>query len=336
MELHEFYYKLPKELIAQYPLKQRDKARLLALNRDEKSIVSKTFRDIIEYLRKGDCLVLNDTRALPVRFYGNRKTGAKVELFILDTLSETLKALVRPSKKIKEGERIKLTCGIEAEVMGKADIGRFVKFTVPLDKVLRYGHVPLPPYIKRRDLPEDKNDYETVYARRDGATASPTAGLHFTRELLNKLKKKGVVITCVTLHTSYGTFAPVTERDIENHVMHSEYCEINAETADIVNKTKLSGNRVFAVGTTCTRVLEGAAISKAKVAPFEGRTTLFIYPGYDFKIIDGLITNFHVPESTLLMLVSAFAGKDFIFKAYEKAIKEKYRFFSYGDAMLIC
>jgi S-adenosylmethionine:tRNA ribosyltransferase-isomerase len=242
---------------------------------------------------------------------------------------------VRPSKKVKENEEIMLESGIQATVLGPADVGRFVRFDSPLEEVLKAGHVPLPPYITREEKAADEEDYQTVFASRDGATASPTAGLHFTKELLNILGANGVAIVYVTLHTSYGTFAPVKSERVEEHKMHTEYFEIDELAANLINRVKSSGRKVFAVGTTSARVLESAAVEQGKVTAKSGDTDLFIYPGYEFKMIDGIITNFHLPKSTLLMLVSAFGGRDLIFKAYEKAIKERFRFFSYGDAMLI-
>jgi len=335
MKLTEFNYDLPKELIAQQPLKERDASRLMVLDREKGTITESVFRDVEEYLVDGDCLVLNDTRVVPARLYGRRKTGGKVEIFLLDTGCETPRALVKPSKKIKEGEKIELESGEEVTVMGQADVGRRVKFSAPIKDILKSGHVPLPPYINREDTQNDEGRYQTVYAARDGATAAPTAGLHFTEELLNVLKDKGVAVTYVTLHTSYGTFAPVSEEEIEDHVMHSEFFSINEKAAETINQTKASGGKVFAVGTTSTRVLETEGSLGGRITPSSGETNLFIYPGYKFKMVSGIITNFHLPESTLLMLVSAFAGRDLVFKAYEKAIEDEFRFFSYGDAMLI-
>ena len=327
MKLSEFYYDLPKELIAQKPLETRDSSRLMVIDRSDSRIKEKVFGDVEEFL--------NNTRVIPARLYGKRKTGGRVEIFLLDTDTDTPRALVRPSKKVKEGEKVELEKGGAVTVLGKADVGRFVEFDSPLEDVLESGHVPLPPYIDRDDTPGDAERYQTVYAKEKGATASPTAGLHFTEELLGALKEKGVSVAYVTLHTSYGTFAPVSEEEIEDHLMHSEYYSITPENTRIINQTKSSGGRIFAVGTTSTRVLETVSSREGEVTPQNGRTNLFIYPGYKFKMIDSIITNFHLPESTLLMLVSAFAGKDLIFKAYEKAIEEKFRFFSYGDAMLI-
>jgi len=335
MQLEEFNYKLPKGLIAQEPLRQRDSSCLMVLDRKEKSIREKTFCDIVEYFCPEDCLVLNDTRVLPVRFLGKRKTGGKVEIFLLNPASEKLYALIRPSKRIKQDEEIELADGIKVRVLEKAPIGRFVSFNRPLEEVFKEGHVPLPPYISREDKKEDTRNYQTVYACNDGATAAPTAGFHFTKELINRLSEKGVSIAYVTLHTGYGTFSPVVEKDIENHKMHSEWYEINKKAVEVINHTKISGSRVFAVGTTSVRVLESAAREKGKLEESKGMTNLFIYPGYDFKIVDGIITNFHLPKSTLLMLVSAFAGREFVFQAYRRAVELELRFFSYGDAMLI-
>ncbi|MDD5634830.1 MAG: tRNA preQ1(34) S-adenosylmethionine ribosyltransferase-isomerase QueA [Candidatus Omnitrophica bacterium] len=335
MKLREFHYNLPKELIAQEPIERRDMSRLMVLDRKNKSIVTKNFCDIAEYIKKGDLVVLNNTKVLPVRLYGKRKTGGQVEIFILNPGEKKLKALIRPSKRIKCGEKIEIGKDIYATIYDRADAGRFVEFNVPEKNVLELGRMPLPPYIDREDKKSDGTSYQTVYAAIPGATASPTAGLHFTWELLDKLKNKGVDIVYVTLHTSYGTFAPVTEERIKDHKMHEEYYEISSETAATVNRVKSSGGKVFAVGTTSVRVLETSKDAHSKVKASTGKTNIFIYPGYKFGIIDGLITNFHLPESTLIMLVSAFAGRDFIMEAYKKAIQEKFRFFSYGDAMLI-
>jgi len=335
MKLKEFDYKLPKSLIAQEPLQKRDSSRLMVLDRKKKTVRTETFCDIKEYLSPGDCLVLNDTRVLPVRFLGKRKTGGKVEIFVLNPASKKLYALIRPSKRVKEGEVIELGDGIKVLVLERAPLGRFVRFNMATKDVFKKGHVPLPPYISREDTKKDERNYQTVYAKNDGATAAPTAGLHFTKELIKRLSEKGVSIVYVTLHTGYGTFSPVVETDIENHKMHSEWYEINEEAASVINETKAARGRVFAVGTTSVRVMESAARKKGKIAASIGTTDLFIHPGYDFKIADAMVTNFHLPKSTLLMLVSAFAGREFVFQAYREAIKLKLRFFSYGDAMLI-
>jgi S-adenosylmethionine:tRNA ribosyltransferase-isomerase len=334
-KLKDFHYELPKELIAQEPLKKRDMARLMVLDRAKRSIREHLFRDITAYFERGDCLVMNDTRVIPARLYGRRKSGGRVEIFLLDPDTDMPRALVRPSKRIKDGEEIELEGGIKATVMGREDVGRRVRFDSPIREVLSTGHVPLPPYIDRIDSPADRDDYQTVYARREGATASPTAGLHFTEDLLSSIEEKGVRTVYVTLHTSYGTFSPVTSEDIEEHNMHEEFYQMSAEAARAVNDTKSGGGRVFAVGTTSTRVLETCGGGDGRVSAAESKSNLFIYPGYKFRIVDGIITNFHLPESTLLMLVSAFAGRDFILEAYQKAINDKFRFFSYGDAMII-
>ena len=336
MKLSDFYYDLPKELIAQEPLEERDMARLMVLDRESGKLAERVFRDIIEYVRPGDCLVLNDTRVIPARLFGRRKTGAKVEIFLLDTGPGEMRALVRPSKRVKEGEEIELESGAVATVLGQADAGRFVKFNAAIGEVLKGGHVPLPPYVEREETRGDREAYQTVYAAKDGATASPTAGLHFTAELLNEIQNRGVSVVFVTLHTSYGTFAPVKEERVEDHRMHAEYYRIDGGAAETINRTKSSGGRVFAVGTTSTRVLESSAGEEEdRVRPSEGETNLFIYPGYKFKIVDKLVTNFHLPESTLLMLVSAFAGREEVMGAYREAIERRFRFFSDGDAMLI-
>lgn len=333
MKLSEFDYSLPKELIAQYPAREREKCRLMVLDRSKRTIENKAFEDIAGYFRRGDLVVLNDTKVMPARLFGKRKTGGRVELFLLEKKNPVCEALVRPSGRVKEGEKIALESGDEAEILTRGEIGRFVRFNKPLDSILeKAGHVPLPPYIDRDDEESDRNDYQTVYGRNEGATASPTAGLHFTKGLLEEIKGRGVRIGYVTLHTSYGTFAPVKSDDVESHRMHKEYFELPGDTAAAVTETKRNGGRIFAVGTTATRVLETCA-DAMKAA--KGYTDLYAYPGYKFKVVDSLITNFHLPKSTLMLLVSAFAGKDFIFEAYRQAIEMRYRFFSYGDAMLI-
>ncbi len=331
MKLSQFDYVLPKELIAKYPLRERDKCRLIVLDREKRSIAHKTFEDIIGYFNKGDLLVLNDTKVIPARLFGRRKTGGKVELFLLEKKDPTCEALVRPSGRLKEGEKVILESGAGAELLGRGKIGRFVRFNRPIDEILESGHVPLPPYIDRFDEPDDRESYQTVYAAKEGATASPTAGLHFTIDMLDRLVSNGVRLANVTLHTNYGTFAPVKTESVENHKMHKEYFNIPGETIEAVMKTKKSGGKIVAVGTTSARSLE----YWAKEGNTEGDNDLFIYPGFEFKIVDRLITNFHLPKSTLMLLVSAFAGKDFIFEAYSRAIEERYRFFSYGDSMLI-
>lgn len=331
MKLSEFDYCLPKELIAKYPLRERQMCRLMVLDRVSRAIAHKTFKDIVDYLGDRDLLVLNDTKVIPARIFGKRRTGGKVELFLLERKSPVCEALVRPSGRLKEGEKIILESGAEAEVLGRAEVGRFVKFNCHIDEILKSGHMPLPPYIDRPDEDSDKEDYQTIYSRNEGATASPTAGLHFTKDLLRRISDKGTKLAYVTLHTNYGTFAPVKTEDVEGHRMHREYFSIPQETIDAIKKTKAGGGKVIAVGTTSARSLE----YWAREGLAEGDNDLFIYPGFDFKVVDHLITNFHLPKSTLMLLVSAFAGKDFILDAYHKAIEEKYRFFSYGDSMLI-
>jgi S-adenosylmethionine:tRNA ribosyltransferase-isomerase len=335
MKLSDFQYDLPKELIAQYPLKERDASKLLVLDRSSRNIEEKQFTSIVDHLDKGDCLVLNNTRVVNVRLLGKRKTGGKVEIFLLNPLGEKLEALVKPSGRVKDGETIELEGGNTATVFGRAGTGRVVEFDATVEDVLKNGHVPLPPYIDRSDDVGDISQYQTVYAICDGATAAPTAGLHFTPGLLQKIRSSGIKVVYVTLHTGYGTFAPVKEELIEDHKMHSEWYSISKETVDEINETRRAGGKVCAVGTTSARVLESVVNDKGDVYESTGETELFIFPGFRFKIVDKLITNFHLPGSTLLMLVSALAGKEFIFEAYEKAKESGFRFFSYGDAMII-
>jgi S-adenosylmethionine:tRNA ribosyltransferase-isomerase len=354
VKLSDFDYNLPEKLIAQYPLKERSKCRLMVLDRERGSIEHKIFEDIVDHFNKDDLLVLNDTRVIPARLFGRRATGGKVEIFLLETgLRHTgcgkpstpgveggkIEALVRPSGRLKEGEKITLESGAEARVLERGKVGRFVRFNRPVEEILRSGHVPLPPYIGRIDEARDKEDYQTVYAAKDGATASPTAGLHFTKELLSTVSARGTRVTHVTLHTSYGTFAPVKDDEVEKHKMHEEYFELPVDTIESIRETKQSGGKIFAVGTTSTRVLEYNSIffrtTNDERRTTSGYTDMYIYPGYKFNVVDRLITNFHLPKSTLMLLVCAFAGRELIFEAYRQAIKEKYRFFSYGDAMLI-
>ncbi len=339
--LSDFDYHLPRELIAQYPLPKRDESRLMVLDRRTREMRDRVFKDIVGYVDEGDVIVLNDTKVIRARLYGRRKTGGVVEIFLLEKGGPMCEAIIRPSGRVKERERIVLESGDEVTVLGRGPVGRFVEFERPLDEVLRAGgHIPLPPYIERADEDADRTAYQTVYARRDGATAAPTAGLHFTRELLHALESKGARIAFVTLHTSYGTFAPIKEETIEDHTMHREYFEYPEDAAKAVEDARRRGRGVFAVGTTTARVLEHCAREQAtghrpQVTGLSGYTDLFIYPEFEFRVVDHLITNFHLPKSTLLLLVSAFAGRDFIFEAYHRAIEKRYRFFSYGDAMLI-
>ena len=340
MKTSDFYYDLPKELIAQTPAEPRDSSRLLVLDRQSGETVHKHFFDIIDYLDEGDLLVCNDSRVLPARIYGIKEpTGARVEFLLLKQISgNRWETLCKPGKKAKEGARFSFGDGLlyatVAEV--KDDGNRVVDFECDenffstLDKI---GQMPLPPYITE-EL-KDKERYQTVYSHELGSAAAPTAGLHFTTELMDKIKAKGVNIAYVTLHVGLGTFRPVKVDDVTKHKMHSEHYEVPEETAELIKKTKQSGKRVIAVGTTSCRTLESVAAEHGEVVPCEGFTEIFIYPGFEFKVLDGLITNFHLPESTLIMLVSAFAGYDNIMNAYKTAVKERYRFFSFGDAMAI-
>ena len=339
MKVAEFNYELPEELIAQTPIEKRDESRLMILDRSKKTIENKTFKNIIDYLEPGDCLVRNNTKVIPARIYGKKETGAKVEFLLLKNIEGDIwETIVRPGNKLHIGTKVIFGDGLlTAEILEIMPGGtRKVKFTYQgifneiLDKI---GLMPLPPYI-HKELKE-KDRYQTVYAKYNGSAAAPTAGLHFTPELLKKIEEKGVKIANVTLHVGIGTFRPVKEENVENHKMHTEHFYIKQEDVEKINETKKQGKRVIAVGTTSCRVLETIAKEDGTVEETEGDTKIFIYPGYQFKCLDGLITNFHLPQSTLLMLVSALAGKDYIMKAYNEAVKEKYRFFSFGDAMFI-
>ena len=339
MELKDFYYDLPEELIAQVPIKNRDESRLLVLDRNSKTIEDRTFKDITNYLKPGDCIVRNNTKVIPARLYGKKDTGANVEFVLLKNIEGDIwEAIVRPGNKLKPGSKVVFGEGLlNAEILDILDDGiRKVKFSYNgifneiLDKI---GLMPLPPYI--HESLKDKDRYQTVYAKYNGSAAAPTAGLHFTDELLNKIKDMGVEIANVTLHVGIGTFRPVKEKNIEDHHMHTEHFYIKEEDAKKINNAKKNGNRVFAVGTTSCRTLESIADDNGFVKAIEGDTNIYIYPGYNFKCIDGLITNFHLPESTLIMLVSAFADREFVMKAYKHAVDQKYRFFSFGDAMII-
>ena len=340
MKLDDFDYNLPEELIAQVPIEKRDESRLLVLNRDLKTIEHKTFKDILDYLRPGDCLVRNNTKVIPARLYGKKDTGANVEFVLLKQLEGDIwESIVRPGNKLRPGAKVEFGDGLlKATILEVLDDGtRKVEFTYNgifneiLDKI---GLMPLPPYIHESLKENDR--YQTVYAKYRGSAAAPTAGLHFTPELLKKIEEKGVKIANVTLHVGIGTFRPVKEENIEDHKMHTEHFYIKQEDVDKINETKKNGGRVIAVGTTSCRVLETIADENTGlVNTCEADTGIYIYPGYKFKCIDGLITNFHLPKSTLLMLVSALAGREFILDAYNEAVKEKYRFFSFGDAMFI-
>ena len=339
MNVSDFYYDLPEELIAQTPIEKRDESRLMVLNRASQTIEHKTFKDIIEYLEPGDCLVRNKTKVIPARLYGKKATGAKIEFLLLNRIEGDIwECIVRPGHKLKPGTEVEFGDGIlKAKVLDVMEGGtRKVEFKYEgifneiLDKI---GLMPLPPYI--HESLKDNDRYQTVYAKYEGSAAAPTAGLHFTPELFEKIKAKGIDVANVTLHVGIGTFRPVKVENVEEHHMHSEHFYIKQEDVDKINNAKKNGKRVIAVGTTSCRVLETIADENGMVKPTEGDTQIFIYPGYKYKCLDGLVTNFHLPESTLIMLVSALAGRDYIMKAYNEAVKERYRFFSFGDAMLI-
>ena len=339
MKVSEFNYNLPEELIAQTPLEKRDESRLMVLDREKQTIENKTFKNIIDYLEPGDCLVRNNTKVIPARIYGKKETGANVEFLLLNNIEGDIwESIVRPGNKLHVGTKVIFGDGLlTAEILEIMPGGtRKVKFFYEgiFNEILdQIGLMPLPPYI-HEEL-KDRDRYQTVYAKYKGSAAAPTAGLHFTPELLKKIEEKGVKIANVTLHVGIGTFRPVKEDTVEKHEMHTEHFYIKQEDVEKINETKLNGKKVIAVGTTSCRVLETIADEKGLVKVTEGDTKIFIYPGYKFKCLDGLITNFHLPQSTLLMLVSALAGKEYIMKAYNQAVKEKYRFFSFGDAMLI-
>lgn len=328
MQLSDFDYSLPKELIAQYPLEERDRARLLVLNRKDSSIAHRVFKDITDYLIRDDLLVLNDTKVLPSRLIGSRVTGGKVEVLLLKRKSAlTFDALIKPGR-IKLKEKVIFNAGkIYAELTAKNEITFYGEGA---DRIYTHGVMPLPPYIKRPAEESDGIYYQTVYAKEEGAIASPTAGLHFTRELMDKIVSKGIKIAHITLHIGYSTFKPVKAKNITEHKMDQEYFNISDDTMKLIAKTRVENGRIFAVGTTSCRTLETYALGTKR-----GYTDLFIYPGYKFKTVDCLLTNFHLPRTTLYMLICAFAGKDLIRKAYSEAIEKKYRFYSYGDAMLI-
>lgn len=339
MLLTDFDYDLPEELIAQKPVEPRNASRLLVLDPKEETVEHHHFYDLKKFLVPGDTLVFNDTRVMPARLIGYRdKTGGKVEVFLLRRIDgNTWETLVKPGKKALPGYKICFGDELACVVQGNTDFGgRIVKFEYQgiFEEILdRLGETPLPPYIHEKL--EDRERYQTVYSREQGSAAAPTAGLHFTKEQLAELKDMGVNLGFLTLHVGLGTFRPVKEEKIEDHVMHTEYYAVPEETAKLVRDTKAAGHRVIAVGTTSIRTLEAAAVAKNEIYGKSGNTDIFIYPGYDFKIVDAIITNFHLPKSTLIMLISAFAGREFVLKAYKKAVDEKYRFFSFGDAMLI-
>lgn len=341
MDLKDFNYDLPEELIAQDPLEDRSSSRLMVLHKDTGRIEHKIFRDIIDYLNPGDCLVINDTKVIPARLMGIKEdTGAAIEVLLLKRNADDVwECLVKPGKKARTGARIVFGEGLfVGEIVDVIEDGnRMIKFHYEgiFEEILdKLGQMPLPPYITHKL--QDKNRYQTVYAKNEGSAAAPTAGLHFTKELLEKIKEKGVNVVSITLHVGLGTFRPVKVDKIEEHHMHTETFNISKEAADTINRTRAAGGRVIAVGTTSCRTLESAAADDGTIPARSGDTDIFIYPGYKFKAIDCLITNFHLPESTLIMLVSALAGRDNIMNAYETAVKERYRFFSFGDAMFIC
>ena len=340
MKTSDFYFDLPQELIAQDPLEDRSSSRLLVLDRESGKTQHRVFRDIIEYLNPGDCLVVNNTKVIPARLYGSKiGTEAKIEVLLLKRRENNVwETLVKPGKKCRVGARISFGEGLLiGEVIDVVDEGnRLIRFEYEgiFEEILdKLGQMPLPPYIHHQL--KDKNRYQTVYAKHDGSAAAPTAGLHFTPELLEEIKKKGVHIAHVTLHVGLGTFRPVKVEDVTDHHMHSEFYIVEPEQAELINRVKKEGGKIVAVGTTSCRTLESATDESGILKAGSGWTEIFIYPGYQFKMIDRLITNFHLPESTLMMLVSALAGKDKIMAAYEEAVKERYRFFSFGDAMFI-
>ena len=340
MKVSDFNYDLPQELIAQVPIKNRDESRLMVLDRKSKTIEHKIFKDILDYLKPGDCLVRNNTKVIPARLYGiKEETGINVEFLLLNRIEgDYWEVMVKPGRRLKKGTNVIFGNGLlKAEILDIMEGGnRKVKFIYEgiFNEILdQIGLMPLPPYIHEKL--QDKDRYQTVYAKYEGSAAAPTAGLHFTDELLEKIKQKGVEIANVTLHVGIGTFRPVKEENVEEHKMHTEHFYIKDEDVEKINKAKRTGHRIIAVGTTSCRVLESIADENGYVKQIETDTGIFIYPGYKFKCIDGLITNFHLPESTLIMLVSALAGKEFVMNAYEEAVREKYRFFSFGDAMFI-
>lgn len=340
MKTADFYYDLPKELIAQDPLTDRSASRLMVLNKNTGEVTHKVFKDIVSYLKPGDCLVLNNTKVIPARLLGVKEdTGAAVEVFLLKRLdADTWETLVKPGKKLRPGARVVFGDGLlKCEIKELGEEGnRIVKFEYDgiFEEILdKLGEMPLPPYITHKL--QDRNRYQTVYAKYEGSAAAPTAGLHFTKEILEEIEKMGVDIAYVTLHVGLGTFRPVKVDDVTKHHMHSEFYMITEEAAQKINRAKESGNRVICVGTTSCRTVESAADENGRIKACSDDTEIFIYPGYRFKVLDCLITNFHLPESTLIMLVSALAGKDNVLNAYKTAVEERYRFFSFGDAMFI-
>lgn len=348
MHINDFDYELPKELIAQRPMHERDKCRLMVLSMEQKTIEERVFCDVLEYLKPGDCLVLNDSKVLPARIFGVKEsTGAKIEFLLTKRIEgDVWETMVRPGKRLKTGDVVSFAddgsfkAVIEGDSEGGTRFARFIHDGIFLERLEELGNMPLPHYIERPSDADDKDMYQTVYAREEGSVAAPTAGLHFTEDLLAQAKAKGVKIAYVTLHVGIGTFRPVKVENIEEHHMHFEEYTVSEETAKIVNETIEAGGRIISVGTTSSRTMESAAVFDENAGGYRlkagsSSTGIFIYPGYEFKLVDGLITNFHLPKSTLLMLISALYDREEILKAYHLAVQEKYRFFSYGDAMLI-
>lgn len=341
-DLETYMFDLPANLIAQYPVEPRDSSRLLVLNRTTGCVEDKVFTDIIDYLNKGDTLVINKTRVIPARLFGYKDTGARVEILLLEQKGSNWEALVRPAKRLKPGVKVKFApdCDVEAEIIEELDLagGRLIRFNNcnNINQFIeKMGHMPLPPYINRPAEESDKENYQTVYAREAGSAAAPTAGLHFTTPLLERISQRGVNIASVLLHVGLGTFRPVSSQDIRRHHMHYEYYEMDEATAELLNQTRQNGKNIIAVGTTVVRTLESVYNDGYGFSACRGETNKFIYPGYELKAIDKLVTNFHLPGSSLVMLVSAFAGIDRTMAAYNHAVENEYRFFSYGDAMMI-
>lgn len=345
MRISDFDYDLPKELIAQFPSEKRDHSNLMVLNKKNKTVQHKKFFNIVEYLSENDVLVMNNTRVIPARLLGKKITGANIEIFLLEKKSENLwKCLIKPSKRVKSGTIVEFSEEMKAEIIEKSSDDKWLinlKYNGDFENILsKVGNIPLPPYISRILSDEKKQNldyerYQTIYAQNPGSVAAPTAGLHFTESLLEQIRQKGVQTCSITLNIGLGTFKPVRAENIIDHKMDPEYYEISENTAQIINQAKQKGKSIVAVGTTTVRTLESVYKSYGKVIPATGWSDMFIYPGYKFNIIDKIITNFHLPKSTLLMLVSAFAGKEFIFEAYQEAIRQKYHFYSYGDCMFI-
>jgi len=342
MKISVFDYHLPEKLIAKEPVEPRDSAKLLVLNRKTGEIEHQTFRNIVHYLQKGDVLITNNTKVIPARLIGKFPTGGNAEIFLVRQIKENVwEAIGKPGRKLKPGKKVIFDETFYCEIVEWKEEGkRIVKFfttdgETTLNKIYEIGKMPLPPYIDREETEKDKKEYQTVFAKEEGAVAAPTAGLHFTEKLLENIKEKGITIKEITLHVGLGTFKPVKVEEIEKHRMHYENYKVSKDTAKEIEKAKIEGRRIIAVGTTVVRTLETCFNEKGEALSLEGSTNIFIYPGYKFKVVDGLITNFHLPKSTLLMLVSAFAGRERVLNVYKEAVKKKYRFFSYGDAMFI-